>query len=337
MVWDGVKPPRYDKPHLTFDAQLNLLASRGLTVIDRDEALAALRAIGYYRLSAYLYPLRELLPDVEQGVASPASHRSNTFIKGATFEHAVALWTFDRKLRLLVLDAMERVEISLRTSVAYVLGRRDTFGHLRTASLDQSKCGYRRGPGGQSEYEDWLDGYYKQQRQARTEDYVRHILHKYGEPIPIWIAVEFLSFGSVVRLYSMLQPTDRHEVAKMHGITSGKPFGSWLLLLNYLRNVAAHHARLWNRALTVKSQTWNARQAPSVIAHALNTPQDRVYQALAIAAALVRHIDPSSNWHRTLATHIKKFPQVPGQSPELAMGFPEGWASLPLWSQAPSS
>lgn len=61
MVWDGVQPPRYDKPHLTFDQQLDLLTSRGLTVNDRNAALAALRAVGYYRLSAYLYHVFDTL------------------------------------------------------------------------------------------------------------------------------------------------------------------------------------------------------------------------------------------------------------------------------------
>ena len=313
------------------------LASRGLAIPDRDSARATLRSIGYYRLSAYLYPLRSWLPKDERGTASPASHRSNDFIEGAEFRHAVDLWHFDRRSRLTLLDAMERVEISLRTSVAYVLGRRDPFGHLRRSSLDGSKCDDRRRPDSHTKFEDWCNRYYKQQEDARPEDFVKHHLFKYGEPIPVWIAVEFLDFGTVVRLYSMLKQDDRHEVAQMHGTKSGRPFGSWLLLLNYLRNVAAHHSRLWNRNLTVTSQTWHPNQAPPTIAHALDTPRDRVYQPLAITAALVRNIDPSSNWHRTLATHIKKFPPVPGQSPESTMGFPEGWTSLPLWNEAPGS
>ncbi len=335
MAWDGVTAPRYQKPHLTFDEQLDLLAARGLAIPDRDSARAALSAIGYYRLSAYLYPLRSWLPEDERGTASPASHRSNEFVQGAEFRHAVDLWNFDRKLRLTLLDAMERIEISLRTSVAYVLGRRDPFGHLRLSSLDEQQCDYRRPGSDRTKLEDWCDRYYKQQDEAKPEDFVKHHLHKYGEPFPVWIAVEFLNFGSVVRLHSMLKPEDRHEVARMHAIRSGKVFASWLLQLNYLRNVAAHHSRLWNRVLTVKAGSWHASQAPANVAHAITSPHDRLYRPLAMSAALVRTIDPTANWPLTVRTLVRKFPDVPGQTPQASMGFPAGWEDLPLWSEQP--
>ena len=335
MVWDGVAVPRYQKPHLTFDDQLDLLDGRGLAIPDRDSARAALRSIGYYRLSAYLYPLRKWLPDDERGTASPASHRSNEFVEGAEFRHAVDLWNFDRRLRLTLLDAMERVEISLRTSVAYILGHRDPFGHLRRSSLDDAQCDMRRRRDGPTKFEDWCDRYYKQQDEAKPEDFVKHHLFKYGEPIPVWIAVEFLNFGSVVRLYSMMKAEDRHKVAHMHAVESGKVFGSWLLQLNYLRNVAAHHSRLWNRVLTVKTGRWHPNQAPENIAHAIAAPGDRLYRPLAICASLVRTIDPGSDWSRSVRILVRKFPDVPAQTPQVSMGFPDRWEDLPLWAHAP--
>lgn len=81
----------YDKPHLDYNAQVQRLISRGLDVPDRAKAVAALKSIGYYRLSAYTYPL--LKPGAE------ARTRSSDFVEGATLDEVLHLYSFDEKLR----------------------------------------------------------------------------------------------------------------------------------------------------------------------------------------------------------------------------------------------
>ena len=71
-------PVPYEKSHLTYEDQVELLRSRGLTVPDRTAALRLLRAVGYYRLSAYVYPFRDMLPESAQRVASPTHYRAET-------------------------------------------------------------------------------------------------------------------------------------------------------------------------------------------------------------------------------------------------------------------
>jgi abortive infection bacteriophage resistance protein len=109
---------------LTFEQQLDLLKGRGLEVTDDLRALDCLRRIGYYRLSAYWYPLRALtvLQDPETGALS--HRREDEFVEGARFQDVVGLYVFDKHLRLLLADALERIEVAVRVSIAYLLGSR---------------------------------------------------------------------------------------------------------------------------------------------------------------------------------------------------------------------
>lgn len=102
------------KLHLSYPVQIGLLRARKLAINDEPAALAALQRIGYYRLVGYWFPLRK--PDPNNGAA-----RLDDFQDGATFELAVNLYDFDRALRLLVLDAIERIEVAIRVDVAYLL------------------------------------------------------------------------------------------------------------------------------------------------------------------------------------------------------------------------
>ena len=93
---------KFTKPPLTLPQQLAKWQTRGLVVSGEAKALHYLRFIGYYRFSAYTLPF--------QDPAHPDKH----FRPGTTFELVLALYVFDRELRLLVLDAIERVEVAVR-------------------------------------------------------------------------------------------------------------------------------------------------------------------------------------------------------------------------------
>lgn len=328
----------YPKPHLSYEEQLGKLLGRGLVCGDEEAALTLLRAVGYYRLSAYVYPFREMLPP-DAPRTSSVHHRAETMREGATFEQVAALWRFDRKLRLTCLDAIEVVEIGMRTKIAHVLGKRDAFGHVHREALDVEQC--RKPPakptigtlGPADAFEQWMDKYEALARPAQNEDYVKHNLAKYGEPLPVWIAVEFLDLGALVRLYRLLERSDQNAISDELGVTQGRLLGDWLRDLNYLRNVCAHHSRLWNRTLTMKPRKFSPKQVHDPLRHAAQTERrDKVYILLAELAYLVRHIDPTSRWPESgLRTVVKKFPSDGLLSPEADMGFPNGWEGLDLW------
>jgi len=104
------------------------------------------------------------------------------------------------------------------------------------------------------------------------------------------------------------------------------------LPLNYVRNSAAHHSRLWNRTLTLKAPTFPVAVVPEKLVHAAGvTQRDKLYVPLAFTAHLANEIDAKTNWPSRLRTVVRKFPAIPGLSPETDMGFPADWQDLALW------
>ena len=115
------------KPWLSFSDQLLQLQARGLHVDDHVAALDYLERLGYYRLSGYWYPLGVIVPVASQ--AQGRAVRLDTFVPGSRFEDVVRLYVFDKKLRLLALDALERIEMAVRVDVAYLLGEHAARAH----------------------------------------------------------------------------------------------------------------------------------------------------------------------------------------------------------------
>lgn len=324
----------YRKPHLTFEQQLDLLKSRGMHVDDEARALQMLRSIGYYRLSAYVYPFRQLLPDDQQ---VGRHYRCDEILPDVTWTDVEELWNFDRTLRLRCLDALEIIEVGARTQIAYVLGARDPFGHVNQQSLDSRRCACLIPGGTITAFDQWLAIYDRQCDDARNEDYVQHHHLTYAESdIPIWVACEFLSFGSLVRLFGLMQDRDQTAVARSLGVSSGTKMWSFLHSMSYVRNVCAHHSRLWNRQLTVKLPKFHPSEVGSDLHHLAGLAvESKIYPTLAIMAYLVRNIAPHSRWPIRLAEHVKKFPSVPYLSPGVDMAFPSQWDRLPLWHDLP--
>lgn len=323
----------YSKPHATYDEQVAKLVERGLEVQDPGGMKQLLAAIGYYRLTAYVYPFREMLPADQQCKQSPTHYRSETIWEGTTFEMVSDLWRFDRHLRNTILDAVETIEVGLKSRIAHVLGRRDTFGHLHGDALNPEvakKPFWHDQPMGETTHEVWIREYDREIGRAR-EDYIKHNMHKYDD-LPVWIGLEPATFGQVVDLYKMLKKEDQQEIAVGLGIRNGRMLGDWLSALRYLRNEAAHHARMWNRVRHFKiSQPKVAQVGPELEHLATHPVTPKIYSTLAVAAYLARQIDPGSNFHNTMKTRVRKFPHKTGFSPEADMGFPTNWETMSLW------
>ena len=319
---------------MPFDQQLNLLESRGLLIPDKRRALAELKRIGYYRLSAYWYPYREL-PENGQPVTATVRRR-DSFIAGATFDHALALYTFDEKLRAILMQGVEILEITLRVQIGYHLGKIDPFAHLAPQHLS-AYAREERG-GGETHHEHWLRKYRERCTESATEDYVRHFHEKYEGELPIWVATEIMNFGALVRLLQFLPESVQTTVARTFGVQRAKDFSSWCRSLNVVRNHCAHHARLWNRVFPYPPSKVQPNRVSENIRHLAKIPdadRARVYYLAALLASMIRTAVPSSNWPRTTMSTVRKFPEVP-QFTVATMGFPEGWDDLPLWSAEPT-
>lgn len=317
----------YSKPHLPYDQQVKLLAARGLDVGTEREAVAALIRIGYYRLSAYTYPMRRS----NDGV------KADEFEPWATLTAAVALHDFDHRLRMTLFGALQSLEIGLRTRVAYQLGRYDPMAHLDEESLDAGACKtLAQGPDqkGRTKYRVWCDEYERQRKAARNEDYVQHFSLNYGGDVPVWAATEFLSMGSLIRLYGLMQSRDRKRIANDLHVKSPEVLFGWLKALNVLRNHCAHGARIWNRKTTYPPTKVNSTMVGPTLHHLREVPNDRLYFLASCLAYLLSAPHPATRFAGDLRTTMSKMPLVQSLNPEQTMGFADGWKDKDLWRVA---
>lgn len=296
----------YTKPPLSFDDQLRLLESRGLEIPAPELAQSHLSSISYYRLSAYWYPF---LRRDSQG------QTTGEFEAGTDFDQIIRLYEFDRHLRLLVMDAIERVEVHGRTLVTYHLGHQyGAFGHTDPTNF-HSKFNHAG----------WLARLESEARQSK-DVFVEHFKSKYsGFPtLPIWMSTEVMSLGSLSFCYTGLKNEDKHQIAGQFGIHH-KRLKEWLHTLTYIRNICAHHSRLWNRELAIKPERsrepeWNPPITPR---------HDRLFYVLLILRVMLRGHHNGDHWAaccnellETLASERKY---------RAAMGLPSDWKGHPLW------
>ena len=313
--------PKALKPHKTYAQQLDLLQQRGLAVADRDAALIALERLGYYRLSGYFYPLRKTLPPDQSG-------RQDDFQPGASFELVTALAEFDKRMRLLALYAIETIEIAVRVAVAYRLGRLDPLAH-RQAKLFDGRFTAPGRQGGPSRHARWLTRFDALCEQS-SEDFVVHHDAAYGGQLPLWAAIEVWDFGLLSRFFQGMQSRDQNAVANRYGL-DGASLESWLRGFNFVRNVSAHHSRLWNR------RNPEIPRLPSIdrcrwlaCLHQDTDARSRMFGAFSCMALMLRTLAPQSEWRSWVKALATTFPQTDLLTIRSA-GFVDGWQGLPLW------
>lgn len=197
---------RYQKPHLSLDQQLELLHERGLLISNSDESRCALAEIGYYRLAAYLYPFRK--PKPKDLRTTKWNYRFDEFEPSSTFENAIAIYEFDRRLRHVLFEGLELLEIGLRSRISNCAGKVDVFIHLKPELLDADECAKRSKGSGKTRYDQWRSKYREQVSRASGEDFVKHHRARYyGDKLPVWLALEVSDFGSITHLYNLLLKT----------------------------------------------------------------------------------------------------------------------------------
>lgn len=324
------------KPWKSYEEQLDLLISRGLLVTDRSRALDYLQRIGYYRLSGYWYPFRQRsgrFMYLDQQGRKPAKKQRKVvtlaldqFRSGARFEDAVKLYVFDKKLRLLAMDALERIEIALRVDISHTLGEFDPFAYLRPELFHDSFSRELNNGKGVTQHHEWLGRHARLINESK-EEFVRHNKTKYGLPLIIWVACEVWDFGTMSRLYAGMREADQDAISAKYGVHSGRTFRTWLRSLNYLRNVCAHHSRLWNRNIVVQPKLPSTEELAWVgpFEHDSHL-RDRCYLLLRIARHLIQVVNPSSSWPERVKAHLETFPDLDRLGLNLAgMGAPDGW------------
>jgi abortive infection bacteriophage resistance protein len=297
----------YNRPWMSFADQLELLKSRNMQVTDETAALSYLERIGYYRLSAYWYPFRVFRYQQSSVNQSITIIREDNFQPDTQFLDAVNLYIFDKHLRLLVGDALERIEVALRVDMAYLLGSRDLFAH-HDINQFHPKFASQLGSSGQPKFSDWQQKYTSLLGRSK-EDFVKHYREKHGPNLPIWVAIEVWDFGLMSQLFSMMKVADQERIARKYGVQDWKVFQSWLRSLNYLRNLVAHHSRLWNRNVIDQPKLPQARAIPWCDSFIGKVDlQAKPFLLLAICRHMVKVVCPGTHWPERVKDHLNHFP-----------------------------
>lgn len=313
----------YQKPYKTIPQQIELLQRRGMSVDNVERASEYLQRIGYYRLSAYWYPMRQRSGPTNEIV-------EDNFVPGTTFKEATDLYTFDSRLRLITLDALERLEVSLRTEVALTLGRHGAKSYRETKYFGP-KFNRPTGRNGPTKHKIWLQKFDTRFNESK-DAFAEHFRSRYpGDDMPIWIAVELLDFGPLSHLISGMKFADLKTIGASYRDISPQQLTSWARTLSFARNVCAHHARLWNRPL-VNAPSIARPDTPKELRHLMSAPGSgtRYYALAAIMRYLLIAANPRTSWKDRFVAHIDSFPISP-RLDLAAAGFPPNWRDEALW------
>jgi abortive infection bacteriophage resistance protein len=297
----------YTKPALTIQQQIDQLRQRGMVIDDTAKVAHYLSQINYYRLTAYWLPYE-------------SDHANHNFHDGITFEQVLDLYIFDRELRLLVMDAIERIEVAIRAQLAFQLGHRyGSHPHLNAALFKSAR-------------KDW--NYAAQLQQLcdtalrSKEIFIQHLLSKYSEPLPpIWAVVEILTLGQLSKWYANIKSgADRNRVAHVYDCDEVN-LTSFLHHLTTMRNLCVHHSRLWNRDFTFAFKL--PRKRPKMLLSSFNFHKPRhIYNTLVMIKYLMDQIAPGHHWQQRLDATLEQH-HINTEH----MGFPVDWKMRAIWKK----
>jgi abortive infection bacteriophage resistance protein len=301
------RPRLYKKTTETIEALISKLRLRGLTITDENAAITALTFIGYYRLRGYFIPYYHMTQERKPQIQEP-----KTFIPGTTLENIIELYEFDRKLRLIVLEQIQKVEIGMRTCLSeYMSAKYGCHWFMNLTNLD-------------NDYN--YEGFFKQIRDSK-EIFIDHYNVTYDHPKypPSWMITETLSFGSWSRIYKNLHHYDQKRIAQKFNIRSAEVMASWFHTLSHFRNLAAHHNRIWNRTF----KAFPPGKLNGYESH-MSNPQN-LYSRLVVLKYLSDQVSWSDGLKNQLDTLMADKPTCVTWD---KMGFIEGWRLDPLWTRA---
>ena len=292
--------PKFCNQPKKFSYQLALLKSRGM-ILDAD-AESCLSHANYYRLGEFWKYYYE--------------GSSKIFNEGTAFSKIWDEYRNDRRLRFLILDAVERIEVSFKTKLANTISLEDgnPFAHTDKKYLkDPTDI--------KNAYSLFLQKAHDETTRS-TEDFVEAFFDEFDEKeLPIWMLVEILSFGTVSRYYEMLSDNLRKKIACEYNLDQ-YVFRKWLQFLSIVRNMCCHHARFWKRDFG-----WKPPVLKQNVYRNWNPSMDftKVYGLLCILKYFMNIIRPDSRWHSDLDNFLSSIGDL------TPLGFPNEWKIFVPW------
>jgi len=279
----------FTKKHLNYDEQIALLISRGLVVTDTDLVRKKLEHISYYRLSAYFLPFQR---------------EKDIFNADTRFEEILRVYYFDKALRKIVFDAIETLEINLRANIAYNLSRETgAFGYMKKENLNIDY----------TEYINLMQTIQRETNRSR-EAFVTHFKKQYSSDIlPVWMMVEIISFSTLSKLFKALKPEHETMTAKL--LIPPKVLKNWLHVTNHVRNICAHHGRVWNKQFAIKALL------PKKVTAFQGLKNDKIFVVILMLSYMFNRLETADGFKSKIVSLLKEYPDIPLQN----MGFSEDW------------
>lgn len=282
---------------------MDLLKSRDLFIEDEVKAEEYIKNIGYFRLSAYFYPFLEQPKD------------NHHFKNDSSFRKVMQIYRFDRKLRLLMFNEIEKIEVAVRSTIVNITAQETDDPFWMTSQIHFVNS---------EKYQRMVDLIEKEYGRSK-EDFIQHFRVTYSNPYPpAWVLSEILSLGTLTRIYQNIKSNQiRKKIAQCFYLNV-PVFESWMTIVTLTRNSCCHHARVWNRKYTFRSLKMKTMTRPWI---ADTTNQQRIFYNLSIIKYLADIISPNNHIKQSLEALFVEFPIID----KTAMGFPENWESEPLW------
>ena len=314
---------KYQKKPLSIDKQIEKLEHRGLIFDDKNIAYEYLSNNSYYRLRAYTYPFQDNEND-------DANHR---FIRNdIRFDEIIELYSFDRKLRILMFSAIEKIEIALRTKLSqvYCESMQDSHWYVNRSLFAVKKTSKN---GKKADCFDLLYSDTENEIKISNEYFIKHYFLKYTSPSlpPAWMTLEVLSLGTLSKMYTLLNKTpEKMQIANAFGLPNDRILSNWLHAIAVLRNCCAHHSRIWNRRYVINIILSYNTKYPFINKKDIkNIRNNKFFTVVSCVKYLLDVIDPDNEFKGNLMSIMSSGGKLLNLKD---MGFPENWNEFPIWN-----
>lgn len=299
---------KYNKPPIAIIQQIAQLKNRGLIIKDEQFAEHFLKNVSYYRLAGYWWPMQ-------------ADKSTHTFKSNSTFENIISIYNFDRDLRVLLFDVIERIEISFRTKLIYLLSKEispwwfeDVHNFKNAVAHTDTLLS--------------IDGELKRSKEVFIKEHYKKYHMDTRRP-PSWKTLEIASLGNISKLYGNLNPTIRSKdiIASELGIVNHTYLHSWLQSISQLRNMCAHHSRIWNRNLPGTYKLMPKPPYPWINNVPAATEFHMLYIHLCCMKYLLNVIHQQNHFTQKLCSLLQTYMNIDPN----ALGLKLNWENEPLW------
>ena len=295
---------KYLKEPLTTSQIIDVLKERGLSIEDEEKACRYLEHVSYFRFASYLRPME-------------IDSKSHNYKMTASFDKACCLYEFDMKLRELLFSAIQQIEISLRSKIInkFSLAYGPMWFINESLAIDKHK------------YVENLNTI-ERELQRSKDDFIKEHYKKYDKTTfpPSWKLFELSSFGCLIKLYNNFNDVSvKKKLSRDYGVPQHEIMESWMISVNVIRNICAHHGRMWNRIIPVMPQLPKTLKNKWIV----EKPQlsNKLYSSLCCIAYWLNSINPNNSFTSDFKTLLRKYPNVDTN----AMVFTKEWEIEPLF------